>query len=245
MPLPKAHGGEQQDEFIGRCMNMLVDEFPDHDQRLAVCLAQWRGDDEAAGRGVIERRAYPLSEMRVSADAQPIIVGHAALFETLSEDLGGFREKIAKGAFRQSLGGDILALWNHDSNCVLGRTTNGTLRLQEDDRGLAVEITPPDTSAGRDVLALIRRGDVSQMSFGFAVAAGGDHWSRDEGGPIRTLTTIAHLWDVSPVSFPAYPDTHVALRSLDAWQKTHRLPAGSRLDMLRRRLELKIKLDSP
>lgn len=164
----------------------------------------------------IERRAFQIDEVRVDgADGKPRLVGHAAVFDSLSDDLGGFREKIAPGAFSKSLGGDVRALFNHDPNIVLGRTRSKTLRLSEDSRGLAIEIEPPDTASARGVLESIRRGDVSEMSFAFRTIS--DTWEETDDGQIRTLNEV-ELFDVSPVTFPAYPQTDIAARSRDAWR---------------------------
>jgi len=155
------------------------------------------------------------------ADNRPVIVGHAALFDTLSVPLYGFREKIQKGAFTESLkrGDDVRALFNHDETILLGRTKNRTLSLREDERGLAVEIFPPDTAAARDVISLIERGDVDQMSFGFRIVK--DHKEINEDGEtIRTLIEV-ELFDVSPVTFPAYTATDVTLRALKAFTVEH------------------------
>jgi HK97 family phage prohead protease len=138
------------------------------------------------------------------------IEGHAAVFDALSEDLGGFREKIARGAFAESIGrDDVRALWNHDPNYVLGRSTAGTLRMTEDARGLLVQISPPDTTWARDLMKSIERGDVSQMSFAFQTEQ--DAWSKVAGAWERTLLSV-RVFDVSPVTYPAYPQTDVGLR---------------------------------
>jgi uncharacterized protein len=140
------------------------------------------------------------------------ITGHAAVFDSLSAELWGFRERIAPGAFSLALGkSDIRALLNHDPNYVLGRTKSGTLRVREDDRGLAVEIDPPDTSWSNDLLVSIDRGDISQMSFAFRVAE--DRWDEVDGARQRTIISFDEIFDVSPVTYPAYPDTDVALRT--------------------------------
>ena len=168
----------------------------------------------------IERRIFDVCELRIEKreDEQRKIVGHAAVFDTVAGDGLWFREKIAKGAFSESIGqDDIRALWNHDSNVVLGRNTSGTLTLKEDKKGLWVEINPPDTQSARDLMVSIDRGDVSQMSFGFETLT--DEWERKEDEPdLRTLRKVK-LWDVSPVTFPFYTQTDVALRSHDKWQK--------------------------
>jgi len=141
------------------------------------------------------------------------IVGHAAVFNQLSEDLGGFREKIAPGAFAESIkSSDIRALWNHDANFVLGRNKANTLKLEEDDTGLATEYDFPDTGYARDLLKLIERGDVNQQSFGFMVLPGGSKWRMEDGGLVRTLLNV-ELFDVSPVTYPAYPQTDVSARA--------------------------------
>jgi len=131
--------------------------------------------------------------------------GYAALFESPSQPLP-FTEKIQRGAFKRSLRArnDIKFLWNHDSGEILGSTRAGTLTLSEDDRGLKVEGMLPNTSRGRDVAELLKRGDVDAMSFGFSVPQGGDTWSAD--GSERTLKSV-RLHEVSVVAWPAYTAT--------------------------------------
>lgn len=168
-----------------------------------------------------ERRVLVLDELIVERreGKPPLLRGHAAVFGQLSEDLGGFREQIAPGAFRDAIEtDDVRALFNHDANYVLGRNRSGTLRLAEDARGLAIEIDPPDTQTIRDlVIAPIERGDVTQMSFGFSVRPNGQDWAKnDEGQTIRTLKKV-RLYDVSPVTFPAYPQTDIAARDYRAF----------------------------
>src|SRR5512136_1987298 len=109
-------------------------------------------------RNNVERRFPAGCELRTVAaeGTSPKIAGHAAVFNSLSEELWGFREKIAPGAFAPALAkSDIRALLNHDPNFVLGRTKNGTLRLREDETGLAVEIDPPETRWADDLLVSI------------------------------------------------------------------------------------------
>lgn len=146
------------------------------------------------------------------------LVGYAAVYApALSEDLGGFREKISPGAFDKSLenNADIRALWDHNTSQPLARTTNGSLKVSSDKRGLRVEIELPEgVSYADDLRQLVRSGVVNQMSFGFLVPPGGDAWDKDEeGNALRTLNSI-DLHEVSVVSIPAYPDTTVALRGL-------------------------------
>lgn len=150
----------------------------------------------------LERRAF--TELRTAGRR---IEGYAATFSATA-DLGAFRERIERHAFRDALSGDILALLDHDAGKVLGRTRSGTLRLSEDERGLAFSLDVPDTQAGRDVLALAERGDLGGMSFGFKVPKGGETWD----GDTRTLNKI-DLREISVVSaWPAYEGTEIALR---------------------------------
>jgi HK97 family phage prohead protease len=148
------------------------------------------------------------------------IVGYGAVFNTLSENLGGFREKIAPGAFDTVLNDDVRGLINHNPGHVLGRTASGTLRLSIDAQGLRYEIDPPDTQYARDLLVSMERGDVKESSFRFFVDE--DKWEEDvEGRIIRTIIKFSRLLDVGPVTYPAYPDASAAQRSLEQWQKEH------------------------
>lgn len=184
-----------------------------------------------------ERRVFELSDLRVEhraeGDGPSRLAGHAAVFDALSLDLGGFRERIAPGAFAASIAeDDIRALFNHDPNLVLGRNAAGTLRLAEDDAGLAIGIDLPGTQFARDLAVSIERRDITQMSFAFRTVS--DEWQMIDGEPIRTLLAV-QLFDVSPVTFPAYPQTDVAVRSMEAWRE--RMEAEQRAAVpLRRKL---------
>ncbi len=169
----------------------------------------------------IERR-FITHEFRVSSDSgKPKIQGYAALFgvrsDPLSGDLMGWVEVIAPNAFDASLATspDVRALFNHDPNLILGRTASGTLKLTKDDTGLAYEIDPPDTQVARDLIISMQRGDISQSSFGFICLDAS--WGYDEvnGVEVRTVKE-AILFDVSPVTYPAYLDTTSQARSMPA-----------------------------
>lgn len=222
MPIPKPKDDEEKKDFISRCMGnpTMVEDYPDNKQRLAVCYASWdrekdEDDDEEKGNDMtIEHRMWKQSEIRaVDADGVKHLVGHAAVFNSLSQELWGFREKIAPGAFKRTIdeGADVRALLNHDPNYVLGRTVAKTLVLSEDDRGLRVDITPPNTQWAKDLIETVSRGDISQMSFGFIVRK--EQWEENEDQNIRTLLDV-DLFDVSPVTFPAYPATDIQARSI-------------------------------
>ena len=163
----------------------------------------------------IERRLLDLAELRVDGTADSrTIRGYAAVFDSMSLPLGGFREVIRKGAFKKTLReADVRALWNHDPNFVLGRKSARTLQMQEDEKGLMSRIFPPDTTWARDLMESITRGDVTQMSFGFRAVK--DHWLPPgaDGQPVRELLEV-QLFDVSPVTFPAYPQTEVHVRAV-------------------------------
>jgi uncharacterized protein len=169
----------------------------------------------------IERRFISATEVRVAGeDNAPVIEGYAALFNSDSQDLGGFVERIAPGAFKDAIGkSDIRALFNHDANFVLGRVKSGTLEVEEDKRGLKIRNTPPDTQWARDLVTSMKRGDVDQMSFAFRV--GDDEWEKRDGVIYRTIKQVSELLDVSPVTYPAYTDTTVAARSLTSFLATH------------------------
>lgn len=154
-------------------------------------------------------RRYVTNEFTVRADgSRTVIEGHAAVFNRYSQNLGGFVEQVAPGAFAKTIAeADVRALFNHDASMVLGRNKAGTLRLAEDNVGLAYEIDVPGTQLGRDLAVSMERGDISQSSFSFRVVGpDGDDWSlTDQGMPLRTLREVA-LYDVGPVTFPAYLD---------------------------------------
>lgn len=158
-------------------------------------------------------RRFITAELRMEGEEKPKIQGYAARFNSLSEDLGGFREIIAPGAFSNSLSEDVRALWNHDANHVLGRSKSGTLMMAEDEYGLRVTIDPPESAEW--MLESMKRGDVDQMSFGFYTED--DEWNMVDGEPRRTLKRV-RLFDVSVVTYPAYPETSAAVRSLEQFQ---------------------------
>lgn len=167
-----------------------------------------------------EFRAFAVDKLAIEkrSDSAGTLVGHAAVFNTETDIGGWYREKIKPGAFAESIKkDDVRALFNHDPNFVLGRNKANTLRMEEDSTGLLVSIDMPDNQFARDLAVTISRGDVTQMSFGFETEV--EEIERGEETPLRTLVKV-RLWDVSPVTFPAYPTTDVGLRSVEAWQKS-------------------------
>jgi HK97 family phage prohead protease len=178
---------------------------------------------EAQRRAAADHREYrylvrPV-ELRADGDAGRRMAGHAAVFN-VDQPIGPasnpyWIERIAPGAFRQSIEqDDVRALFNHDANIVLGRNRAGTLRMVEDEIGLAVEIIPPDTQAGRDLLVSIERGDITQMSFGFYSRR--QMWEELADGSVRRTLQEVELFDVSPVTYPAFPATDIQVREARA-----------------------------
>ncbi|WP_417536330.1 HK97 family phage prohead protease [Methylophaga sp.] len=170
-----------------------------------------------------ELRADPMESGSV------LIKGSAAVFNKRSELMmtpwgEPFREVIKPGAFDTVLEDDVRGLFNHDHNYVLGRSASKTLRLAVTDSDLNYEIDAPKTQTINDlVIEPMKRGDVSQSSFAFAVANDGDFWEYDDddGVLLRTITKVKRLFDVSPVTFPAYSDADSSLstRSLEQFKE--------------------------
>jgi hypothetical protein len=203
---------------------------------------------------MMEKRFITAQECRVQASAsQPARVeGYAAVFNVLSDDLGGFREIVFPGAFTQSLSeDDIRAVLNHNTDLVLGRNRAGTLRLMEDEFGLKFSLDLPETQAGRDLLISMQRGDISQMSFGFEARK--DEWKQDSNGLVTRNLIDVKLWEISPVVFPAYPQTSANVRSrLQEFKQPNAIDqadsvvaaaarAQARLEQMQRRLQISEK----
>jgi len=169
-----------------------------------------------------EIRAIPAEFRIQQTENEPTkIIGYAARFNELSEEMWGMREKIAPGAFTEAIGkSDVRALWNHDPNYVLGRTKNGTLQIREDEQGLFYEVTPPDAQWARDLVESIKRGDVDQSSFAFTVDV--EQWDESGNPVVRTIVKVRELFDVSPVTYPAYPTATSGVRSLQDVAKEHK-----------------------
>jgi HK97 family phage prohead protease len=161
----------------------------------------------------VDVRLSPAPLHSAASDTAGTLSGIAAPFGQRSVELHpGFVEVIAPGAFARSLssGRDIKAITNHDSTLLLGRTGNGTLRLAETPQGLAFELQVVKTDPGFDLLRLVRRRDLHQLSFGFQVPPGGDTWERVSGQHVRTLRNVI-LVEISPCAFPAYPQTSIVV----------------------------------
>jgi HK97 family phage prohead protease len=178
----------------------------------------------------IERRDWEFADdggvaVETRADGRTVLSGYAVRYNTTSVDLGGFRETILPGAFdkvlnRQRGKRDVVALFNHDANQLLGRTSSGTLELSSDDKGLRYSVVLPNTELGRTISELTARGDLRGSSFAFTVEQKGHSWAPGEDGvPRRSIREVSGLFDVSVVTHPAYSSSSaaVARRSMEAW----------------------------
>jgi len=225
MPIPTPNLNETVGDFIDRCMSdeIMIEDYKDEKQRLAVCNTQL---ENKKNNNNMEKRIFNV-ETRVDStdDGKDVVVGYASVYDSRSNNLGGFYEYIERGAFNEELisNSDVRALINHDPNLILARNTSGTLKLSADERGLRYEFEMPETSYGKDLAVSMKRGDISQSSFAFTVAE--DDWSTDdEGNNIRTIKKIDRLFDTAIVTYPAYSqaesDLVVAKRGLKEYQES-------------------------
>jgi len=184
--------------------------------------------DEAERRMISE----PV-EVREEGD-EKFIEGYAFVFGATA-DLGGFTEEIAVGAADGVMNDDVRGLLNHEPNIVLGRTKSGTMQLSLDARGLKYRIkynpNDPDHVSAREK---IMRGDISQSSFAFRIKD--DKWEVRNGKDHRTIIKLQRLIDVSPVTYPAYPDATVAARSLSKITNNKKDLAEMDLQIMRQEL---------
>lgn len=172
------------------------------------------GGEARSPFGEVEERSSPGLEIR-QVGGKPLISGYAARFGDLSDPIMFFRESVAKGAFSKTLTEyDQAALWNHNPDLIIGRRSAGTLSLQEDDIGLAYQISPPDTEAGRGYVESVRRGDVKGTSFKFQAVRDEWDYEDDTDGYCRRSLHEVKLFEISPTPFPAYPTTTAAIRAM-------------------------------
>lgn len=158
-------------------------------------------------------------ELRTSDGKSPEIFGYALKFG-VAYDMGWFTEEIHRDALKDAEMSDVRVLFNHDSNQILGRTKSGTASVGVDEVGMWYSVTLPNSPIGENVREAVGRGDIDQSSWGFSMKADGDVWEKRGGKHHRTITGISAIYDASPVTFPANPDTTVAKRSLEMVQNT-------------------------
>jgi len=186
-----------------------------------------------------ERRFFDTTvEFEARAEGESnVIVGYGAVFNSNSQDLGGFVERIEPGAFDEVLDDDVYGLLNHNTDKILGRNKRN-LKLSVDDKGLKYRIELPDTATAKEVRTLIKDGIIDKSSFAFKVKE--QRWEHRKGElSVRTITKFKRLFDVSPVAGPAYLDTSVSVRSYQQEIENNK-PS---LSLFERERQLKIKLN--
>ena len=233
MPQPTPNDGETHDDWIDRCMSnpTMIDEYDDNDQRLAVCNTIWDDsrskEPESKATMKPERLAITnkMAEVRVAkraeGDDEPHeIRGYAAVFyngtpETEFRLWDDMVERIMPGAFDDVLVSkpDVRGLFNHDPDHVLGRTSAGTMSLSVDGKGLAYRIVLGDTNVAQDVAKHVQRGDIDGSSFAFQVQS--ERFRTEDGIDIREIEKVEPLYDVGPVTFPAYEGTAAGFRATE------------------------------
>jgi len=175
----------------------------------------------------LEKRTINI-ELRAGKEGRTI-EGYAAIYNEETE-LWGFREMIETGAFDNANVSDVRALFNHNPDMILARTSSGTLTVETDDKGLKYSFEAPNTTLGNDLLEMVRRGDISQSSFAFTIEA--QQWEERDGDdmPLRRITEVRDVFDVSPVTYPAYEKTTATARSLEKFLEERRGPENEEDD---------------
>lgn len=250
MPIPKPKKDETKEEFIQRCMadKLMVGEYPDEKQRYAICLTQFKN------KGGESKMEKPKKEIRMAEiraiepsenDNEMIVEGRAIVYEspTVIYEWEGtkYYEVVSKGALDGVDLSDVPLKYNHsDAVMVMARTRNKTLELIPDDQGLLVRAKLANTTAGRDLYELIKRGDIDKMSFSFTVEE--DSYNQDTR--TRTILKFKRIWDVSAVDMPAYQDTYITARSyFEAQEEAARIAEQRRQrEQLRKKLILQTYL---
>ena len=204
--------------------------------------------DKKYNNTIMEKRIFNIeNRFETKEDGQEVVIGYGSIWNSRSENLGGFYEYISPSAITEETiaKSDVRALINHDPNLVLARSTAGNLKLSVDDIGLRYEFSIPETSYGKDLAINMKNGNINQSSFAFTVGA--DEWSTDEeGNDIRTITSIERLYDVSPVTYPAYSqaesDLVVAQRGLAMYKEKQEIKEEENDLVARSLAKLKIEL---
>lgn len=210
-------GGDAGQSFAARKVEEL-DRESDRSMTMDIERRDWEfGDDD--GGLVVESRA----------DGRSVIKGYAVVYNRLSVDLGGFRERILPGAFdgvfsRQRGRADLVSYYNHNPDILLGRESSGTLKVWSDEKGVGFEVTPPASRA--DILELVARRDVKGASFTFSIDKNGEAFTTDENGRAIREVRAATIYELGPVVQPAYPATSVsvAMRSYQLWLASQATP---------------------
>lgn len=210
-------GGDAGQSFAARKVEEL-DRESDRSATMDIERRDWEFGSEDDGL-VVESRA----------DGRSVIRGYAVVYNRLSVDLGGFRERILPGAFdgvfnRQRGRADLVSYYNHNPDILLGRESSGTLKVWTDEKGVGFEVTPPASRA--DILELVARRDVKGASFTFSIEKNGEAFTTDENGRAIREVRAATIYELGPVVQPAYPSTSVsvAMRSYQLWLASQATP---------------------
>jgi len=230
--MPKPKDGETKKDFLSRCManEIMNNDYPDKDQRFAVCNSLWDKEKEESYLEP-ERRYFPITEIRaLEEDSKLIIEGYPIIYEQYAE-IWGFKEIIRKGAATNALKrSNELVLWDHDSGQPMAAKKNGTLEAKEDEKGVFIRADVSKTVWGRQGHEAIKNGIIDKMSFAFDVEK--ENWFHeqiddDEEIEIREILEFLTLYDYSPVSYPAYEDTVVQARSKELALRNRPKPEAS------------------
>ena len=213
MPMPTPNKqNESKDEWMKRCMgdSVMNEEFPDEGQRYAICNSKWEEENSMED---YERRFVPTEDIRLKERGDKnTLLGLGVVYNQWSEDLGGFKEMIVPGAGVKSISAnDIFSTYNHNDDYVLGRMSAETLKLSWDESGIRYEVDLPDTSFGNDLKVSVGRGDVRGSSFRFRVTD--DEWGVEDNKEWRKVRDF-ELFELGPVTNPAYPQTTADVRSV-------------------------------
>lgn len=174
----------------------------------------------------METRYMQMQDVTTRSDENGdlFLEGLFVVYDSVYDVYPGATESIARGAFSESVNGDVRALYNHNTDIVLGRTSAGTLELRDTDKGLwgRIKINPKDTDA-MNAYARVQRGDLTGCSFGFDIPKDGEEITQNEDGTVHfTIKRVDPLWEVSPCVFPAYEATHISARGRDLEEVTRR-----------------------
>lgn len=250
MPAIECENGKWKWGETGACEYETQDEaeLDNEDYYEEEKIKQTKIWDKKYNKMKTEKRIFNLeSRFETKEDGSESVAGYGAVFNSRSENLGGFFEYISPDAITSETieKSDVRALINHDQNLVLARSTSGTLKLDVDEKGLRYEFDIPETSYGKDLAINMKNGNISQSSFAFIV--GDDEWSTDENGnDIRTITKIERLYDISPVVYPAYSqaesDLVVAQRSLAKYKEQKENEKEEKDLVMRSLAKLKIEI---
>jgi HK97 family phage prohead protease len=259
MPIPTPNPNETESDFVSRCMEAMESEYPNAEQRAAVCHSQWRKAKERAATPAEVRLCFQSTEQLrvVEAEGKPtMIAGMVVPYNQPSEDLGGFREIIKPGAFTAALEGtgDMRADVEHDRSKLLGRRKNGRLVFDDQADALYATIMPPNTQLGKDTLEEVRTGQRDAMSVSYATAGCEAHFRRQDGELIREVTK-AKRTGVALTAFPVFTQTAdtVSLRAFlddeeaqktEATQVAEQERAQIASSNVKRRLDLELARDN-